>query len=59
MVDANDDPSTPAYKQIEEMVEAQVCVTQQAALYFTLQNLFKCSRLCWRPNARYWNSIHN
>ena len=31
MVDANDDPSTPAYKQIEEMVESQVCVTGQLA----------------------------
>ena len=31
MVDANDDPSTPVYKQIEELVESQVYLTPQDA----------------------------
>ena len=32
MVDANDDPHTQAYKEVEQLVEAQVCLLSGAVL---------------------------
>ena len=64
MVDANDDPSTPAYKQIEEMVEAQVCVIQQVAAGPTCRvspsaaGFDGCQMLLSEPAAGYWHAIH-
>ena len=50
MVDANDDPATPAYKQIEEIVESQVCVHEHLQCP-TLQTFCMRSRLCWLTDA--------
>ncbi len=44
MVDANDDPQTPAYKEIEQLVEAQVPYTP------VLETLPAISRVkAWPP----------
>ena len=64
MVDANDDASTPAYKQIEEMVEAQVHLTQQVAVgppcrYFQLQQALLAVQVpVHEPLAGSWQQIH-
>ena len=54
MVDANDDPSTPAYKQIEELVESQVCIDQHVQRSTLLGNEMPLKE----HSAGDWRSFH-